>query len=265
MNTSLEGKRIVLTRAKEQSNESIELFTKLGADVISLPCIKVLPIEDYSPFDEVIRNISFDYIIFPSANSVTMFITHMHNLPGIKSFANSKIVAVGSKTKNTCKSMGIKVELVPKTFNARGVLDLLASENIEAKNILLPSSTIARTELCEGLENMGAKVFTLPIYDIVAPDKKEIEKELEELEKKSPDLFVFTSPSTFENFLKILEITNPEKYFTDIKVAAIGTTTRAAVEKTGVKVDIIPDSFTMNSLVDKIVEFYRNQEIRRNT
>lgn len=258
MNGSLEGKRIVLTRSKEQSVESAEPLRELGAEVISLPCIKVQPIDDYTSLNEKIKNIFFDYIIFPSANSVKMFILHMHNLPGIKSFTRSKIIAVGEKTEETCKSMGIKTDLVPAMFSARGILDLLSNESIEEKNFLLPSSTIARTELSEGLERMGAKVFMLPIYDIVPPDKSEIADELNELNNKETDLFIFTSPSTFNNFLKILEIKNPVDYFEGKIIAALGTTTAKAIEEVDLKVDIIPDSFTMNSLINKIVEFYRN-------
>lgn len=257
MERSLVGKKIVLTRAREQSHESYEELSNLGAEVIVLPCIKVVPIDDYSDFDETIKNICFDFVIFPSANSVEMFFSRVKKLSHVNCMASAKFIAVGSRTEKKCDSMGIKIDMVPEVFSARGVIEMLGNHDLEGKNILLPSSTIARTELGEGLEKLGANVFVFPVYNIVTPDKTEIKDELEAIKKSLPDLFIFTSPSTFSNCLKILEISNAPEYFKDITVAALGNTTRDFILENKVNVNIIPDSFTMNSLSEKIVEYYK--------
>ena len=74
-------------------------------------------------------------------------------------------------------------------------------------------------------------------------------------------MFIFTSPSTFENFLQIaskLVGTNPVKYFTGYDVAAIGPTTRAAIESRNVEVNIMPKEYTLEGLTKAIIEYYRS-------
>jgi uroporphyrinogen III methyltransferase/synthase len=73
-------------------------------------------------------------------------------------------------------------------------------------------------------------------------------------------LFVFTSPSTFENFLQIANVKNPFQYFSRFNVAAIGPTTKEAIESRKVKVNILPDEFTINGLTKKIIDYYSNHK-----
>lgn len=255
--TGLAGKRIVLTRPKDQSGDEMELLENYGAEIISLPCIKIVPVRDYSLIDSKMETTCFDFIVFPSANSVEMFTTRLNSQKKRKCLERAKIIAVGPKTKEKCRSLELPVDLIPKTYNARGVITLLQEMDITDKNIMVPASTISRTELSDGLEKLGANVFVLPVYDIVLPDKEEISEEIDKVKNKVPDLFIFTSPSTFENCLKILEVKDPKLFFDNTKIAAIGTTTRETIENKGLSVDIMPESFTMKALVEKIVEFYK--------
>jgi uroporphyrinogen III methyltransferase/synthase len=73
-------------------------------------------------------------------------------------------------------------------------------------------------------------------------------------------LFIFTSPSTFENFLQIADVKNPFQYFSKYDIAAIGPTTKEAIESKKVKVKILPDEFTIHGLTKKIVEYYSNHK-----
>jgi len=43
-------------------------------------------------------------------------------------------------------------------------------------------------------------------------------------------------------------------------VAAIGPTTKSAIENSKVKVSIMPDEFTIKGLASKMIEFYRKSE-----
>ena len=83
---------------------------------------------------------------------------------------------------------------------------------------------------------------------------------LQQLDSSRIDLFIFTSPSTFENFLQIADIKNPFQYFGRFDVAAIGPTTKEAIEAKKVKVKIMPDEFTINGLINKIVDYYSNHK-----
>ncbi len=82
----------------------------------------------------------------------------------------------------------------------------------------------------------------------------------EKLKNSNPDLFVFTSPSTFQNFLEIQNIIDPVRYFSRYDVAVIGPTTKAALEKKKVRVNIIPKEYTIDGLVNSIVDYYQTEK-----
>ncbi|MGA7837076.1 MAG: uroporphyrinogen-III synthase, partial [Ignavibacteriaceae bacterium] len=112
-------------------------------------------------------------------------------------------------------------------------------------------------ELPAGLEEQGATIKVAPVYNVALPEKETIKDRLDELKNNNPDLFIFTSPSTFKNYLQILDITNPFQYFKGFDIAAIGPTTRAAIENRNVRVTIMPDEYTINGLVKATLEYYK--------
>jgi uroporphyrinogen-III synthase len=126
------------------------------------------------------------------------------------------------------------------------------------KLIFIPRSAIGREELPEGLKALGAEIKTAPVYNISLPSEDNIKKSVETLNKTKPDLFIFTSPSTFENFVRIQKIDDPVQYFTGFDIAAIGPTTKTAIENKNVHVNIIPGEYTIDGLAKAIIEFYGN-------
>ena len=129
--------------------------------------------------------------------------------------------------------------------------------NLKDKVVFIPRSEIGREELPEGLEKLGAVIKAAPVYNVSIPPEDKMAKYIEILKNSKPDLFIFTSPSTFENFLEILKINNPVKYFKNYDVAAIGPTTRTAIESHYVNVNIIPKEYTLSGLAKAIVEYYK--------
>lgn len=260
MSSSLKNKVIVITRSGDQAYESAKKLESLGAKVIPFPTIKIVPVKVFNHFDTYTENLSnFDYIVFTSENAVKYSIERLQerNL-GIPD--DVKIVCVGEKTASKCDEYKIKVDIIPDDFTAKGLLKYFESHDILEKKFFIPSSEIARKELKEDLIAKGADVVQIPIYDVALPDKDETEKNLELIKSNKPDLFIFTSPSTFKNYLTICKIDNAKNYFSDFDVAAIGPTTADAIKDKGVSVDVVPDTFTMDGLIDSILDFYSNKK-----
>ena len=70
----LKGKRIVITRAVEQSRDLKERLEHLGATVLLLPAVSFSEPADMTELDRAIRSLqSFDWILFTSANAVRFF------------------------------------------------------------------------------------------------------------------------------------------------------------------------------------------------
>jgi len=253
----LKGKTIVITRSVDQSEESGEKFKRLGADVIPFPTLEIIPPDSWQQFDEIITSSEkIDFLIFTSANAVKMFIKRCEELSVHFNFDKVVVVSIGNKTAAACHKNKIPVQIIPKDFSSKGVIDELNKYDLKDKLIFIPRSAIGREELPNGLAYLGAKVKTTPVYNVVLPSKEKIMALLEKLEVGKPDLFIFTSPSTFENFIKILNINNPQNYFSEYDIAVIGPTTKSAIEEKGVKVNILPKEFTIDGLERAIIKYY---------
>lgn len=257
----LKNKTIILTRTVEQSKESAAIFSDLGAEVIVFPTLEIVPPNSWDKFDEVILSSQkMDFIIYTSAHAVTMFVKRCDELNKQIDFDKIKVVAVGSKTKSVCIENNIKVDIVPKKFSGEGVIEALSKYELKNKFVFIPRSAIGREDLPKGLEELGTKIITVPVYNVSLPSKESVQKNIEQLNSSKPDVFIFTSPSTFENFLLIMNIDNPVAFFKNYDIAAIGPTTKSAIEKNKVKVSIMPEEFTIKGLANKMIEFYNKPE-----
>jgi uroporphyrinogen-III synthase len=66
---------------------------------------------------------------------------------------------------------------------------------VKGKKVLFPRSALPNPTLKKALEEMGAQVWEVAVYDNVKPPKKE-------LPQADIDKIVFTSPSTVDHFLQ---------------------------------------------------------------
>lgn len=121
---------------------------------------------------------------------------------------------------------------------------------------MIPCSALARNELVVGLTELGAEVFAVPIYDVVENSIEDLQSEYDSIRNKKPDLFVFTSPSSFANFTKIINIVNVTEYFNNCTIAVIGTTTENAVKSYGLTVNIVPKVFSLQGISEAIIKYF---------
>lgn len=255
------GKSVLLTRTFEQSKESMKIFEAAGASVVLFPTLEIVPPENWNDFDEAVKKQNeIDYIIFSSTHSVLMFYNRLKELKINFDYSNKLIVAVGNKTAQQLKNLSIKVDIIPKQFSGSGVVEELNMHNLRGKKIFIPRSEIGREELPEGLKSRGAILITVPVYNITVPPENVTELSIKKLNNINPDIFIFTSPSTFGNFCNIIGENNPESYFKGKVVAAIGPTTAHAIESHNVKTEILPDEYTMEGLRDSIIKYYLLKE-----
>ena len=257
----LKGKTVVITRTIEQSRESAAALTNLGANVIIFPTLEIVPPSDWSKFDSIVSHPDrIDFIIFTSVHAVQMFSKRIQEIGAIINYNQTKVVAVGTKTSAYCHKNNINVNIIPDKFSSEGVIDALSKYNLKNKVVFIPRSAIGREELPMGLKELGAIIKSVPVYNVAIPSGDNLKPNIQLLEASDIDLFIFTSPSTFENFLQIANLKNPFQYFSKYDVAAIGPTTKEAIESKKVKVKILPDEYTINGLTKKIVEYYNNHK-----
>jgi len=252
------NKTIVITRTVDQSKESSAVFSELGAEVIIFPTLEIVPPTSWEQFDEAVADSTkIDFIIFTSAHSVKMFTKRCAELKVVFDYNKIKVVAVGNKTAGICRKSGLPVHIIPSKFSGEAVVDELSKHDLKGKVVLIPRSALGREVLPQGLRELGAVIKSVPVYNVSLPSGESIKENIDRLNAGNPNLFIFTSPSTFENFLQIMKIEDPVRFFKGYLIAAIGPTTKSSIEERRVSVDIIPDEFTNEGLAKAIVDHYK--------
>ena len=262
MKKVLKNINIVLTRAKDQSVETIKILSDFGANVLSFPTIRIKTITGNPILDETIRNISlFNSLIFTSENAVKSLLDKIKelNVPfDPKAFF---VISIGEKTTDFCINNGFRVDFQPVHSSSEALLEELQFMDLLGRKILVPTSTLANLKQFSHLEDHGASITTFPIYTNKVNEEKSLEKELVILKKTNVDLFIFTSPSTFNGLIKILKINDPKIYFENKITAVIGPVTEKALLDVGVTPTIVPSNFSMNYLIKEIIKFYIKEKI----
>lgn len=258
------GKTIVLTRAKHQLDNSSNLFKELNANVIEFPAINIIEPDSWTEFDNLIETKKFDIIIFTSTNAVHFFSKRLNEKNYKLNYDVIQIVAVGSKTAQMCKEYFLKLDFIPDEFSSKGVIKSLKNFDLSYKNILIPQSEIAKRDLVEELKKKNAFVFPVTVYKNVLPDRNQLQTEIEAIKSSKIDAYVFTSPSTFKNFIELMQIEEPKNYFNQSIVAAIGETTKNEIKKFGIDLVITPEISTLENLAIKLSEYFNGEKFVRN-
>ncbi|MCP4672211.1 MAG: uroporphyrinogen-III synthase, partial [Desulfobacula sp.] len=253
---------IVITRARSQASDLVSKLSKLGAQCIEIPTIKIAPPEDIKPLKESIRNINnYDWLVFTSVNGVKFFFDVLFDMgKDVRILGHLKFACIGPVTKERLQDYGIISDILPETYRAESVIDAFTSFEIKNKKILLPRAKKARSILPEELTKMGADVDEITAYETLL-DIQEKEKLVTLLENHKIDAITFTSSSTVSNFMSLLDSQNTEKLLKNIVTASIGPITTKTGETFNIKPDIEAKEYTIQGLVDALLAYYGNKTV----
>jgi len=253
----LMGKKVVITRAREQASNLTRRLSDLGADCMECPTIKVQPPDDIKPMDRAIQNLSsYDWLIFTSVNGVEFFFERLFSKGmDVRALHNLRTATIGPATAKKLLGFGLNSDIIPETYMAESVVEAFGKKEISGKKILLPRAKQARPILPVELGKMGAVVDEVTAYCTkkVADSTNLLIKKLEE---KKIDLITFTSSSTVRNFRELLPSENFKTLMAGVTIASIGPITAQTAEKSGFDVHIVAKSFTIKGLCDAICEYY---------
>ena len=253
------GKRIVVTRAREQASGFLRELSSLGAECIQFPTIEIIPPDSWDPLDTSISNLeSYQWLLFTSVNGVKYFLQRLRfQGKDIRDLKGIKIGAIGPKTANQWHQLGIVPDLVPDEYRAEAVVEAFREWDTQGVRILIPRAAKARKILPEQLRKMGARVDLVDAYKTISPkgDTAEIR---DMLEKGTIDMVTFTSSSTVTNFVKMFdsreELAN--KLMKQVSLACIGPITADTAGKQGFSVDLMPADYTIEALTLAITDFF---------
>jgi uroporphyrinogen III methyltransferase/synthase len=255
---SLSGKRILITRAREQSGDFATQLEKLGAEVIEFPTIEIVPPLHWGDVDRAMDQLkAYDWIIFTSANGVTFFWQRAKERgKTLRPPSSLKVCAIGPATARRLKKMGVFVHAIPKEFIAESILEGFKKMTIQGKRILLARAKKARDVLPKGLKKLGAEVDVVAVYRTIRPrgGSKRLKRLLAEGEI---DVIAFTSSSTVNHFAELLKKEDLKRLLKGIAIACIGPVTARTAKEWGLKVRIQPKQYTIPGLTRAIADSYK--------
>jgi len=257
-NRPLMGKRIVVTRAREQASDLVKLLSDFGAECLECPTIKVVPPDDWKLLDAAIENISsYDWLVFTSVNGVNYFFERLFSKgKDARALGKLNTAVIGPATERRLFNFGLKSDIVPKNYRAESIIEAFSNEDVNGKKILLPRAKDARPILPVELTKMGAIVDEITsYYTKKVPDSADLL--LKRLKENTIDLITFTSSSTVKNFKAILPDNIFETQMKNITVACIGPITADTAKNLGFDVHIVANSFTIPGLCEAILAYYK--------
>jgi uroporphyrinogen III methyltransferase/synthase len=188
--------------------------------------------------------------LFTSANAVRFLAARAREI-GCSTLEDAPAAAcVGPITAEAARNAGFAVELIPsERCDAVGLLEVVSKHwPPQGRRFLLPQAEAARPVLAEGLRAAGASVDAVTVYRTLAAEV-DAEALREQLRGRRLDAITFTSPSTVEHFVALLD-EESLKAAARCTIAAIGPVTADALRGVGLAPDWVPDEPTMRALVE---------------
>jgi uroporphyrinogen-III synthase len=263
----LEGKRVVVTRAIEQTSDLNARLTAHGAIPISLPLVSFAPPADYAPLDASLRQLhSFDWIIFTSANAVHAVASRAaHKRVSLeqKSSANQnrpQIAVVGPATKSEAAAAGLPADYIAKTHLGIALAEELA-DRLRNKSVFLPRSDRANPDLPAALRKLGAKLTEVIAYRTIPPDSTNCARVNAVIDGEA-DAILFFSPSAVQNFNALTGRERLSTLQNRIAIVAVGPITARALTESGAHKICIATDTTTAAVVDALANHFASSSTR---
>jgi len=253
----LDGRRVLVTRARGQASKLVDALQAAGAQTIEIPAIAIVPPSSYAALDGALASLKdIDWLIFTSANAVKVFCERALYAGVHPAATTVKIAVIGTATADAVTDAGMKVELVPPKFVAESLLHELRYL-VADEHVLLVRAQVARDVLPDGLRAAGAHVIVADAYRNELPaGSGDRLREIMADEAMIPQVITFTSSSTARNVRTLLDaagVTLP----VGIVLASIGPVTSATMRELGMVPTVEAKEASVQGLVSEVVRFFK--------
>jgi uroporphyrinogen-III synthase len=203
----LAGRTILVTRARHQAGRLAAALRKVGAEVVEIPAIAIVPPNSYEELDQALSHLAqYQWLIVTSANAVEALRTRLAVVKTeAGAFSHLKIAAVGSATAAALRELGLEVAVTPAEYVAESLVEALGSR-VDGRRVLLARAVVARDVIPDALRARGATVDVVDAYRTVIPEESVTAiRTLFGASERVPDAATFTSSSTVTNFAALLQ------------------------------------------------------------
>ena len=240
----LDGVRVVVTRARDQAGGLADALEELGATAVVVSAIQIT--------DPADRGVALrghlaalgpdDWLVITSPNGAAKVSEALTLRPLAQGVS---VAVIGPGTRARAQELGIKVDLVPDTSIAEGLLESLPQPGHPEATVLLARAEQARRLLPEGLRKLGWTVHDVAAYRTVGVPVSEADI----MVCRQSDVVAFTSSSTVSHLHAAVGPGNLPEI-----VACIGPATADTAQGLGLTVNVVADPHTIGGLVSAIVD-----------
>ncbi len=253
------GKRIVITRARAQASDLVQRLSRLGAECIECPTIKVVAPDSWQAFDRALKALdTYQWLVFTSVNGVQFFFDRLFS-KGLdtRALGHLKTAAIGPVTAQRMHRFGLNTDIMPESYRAESIIEAFSKQPIDGIKVLLPRAKEARPILPLELERMGAQVDEVTAYQTIQSTEGSQDL-IEQLRNGRIDMVTFTSSSTVQNFKALFPEEKIDALMSSVTVASIGPITAETAAKHGLASQIVADEYTIDGLCNAIIDHYTN-------
>jgi uroporphyrinogen III methyltransferase/synthase len=254
------GQRVVVTRARQQATELSQSLQELGADVVEIPTIKIVPPENKEDLKDALLSLhEYDWVVFTSPNGVTSFFDYFFKgFDDLRDIGGVRIAAVGPGTAARLRELHLKVDLTPEeALSAKIAAAFESYQSIENLRVLLLRAEVANRELPQALEKLGAIVDDVPVYRTVA-ETEDPQGVAASLLEEGAHWLTFTSASTVEHFHARFDLPAFLQRHAATRLATIGPETTKALQGLHLSPAVEAKPHTIEGLIDGVVKAVRS-------
>src|SRR5665213_2911159 len=262
----LQGKQILITRARHQAQTLATALEDHGAEVLAIPAIEIVPPDSYDALDAALRDArKYQWLVLTSANAVEVLVGRLEKIArktftppaiGIHSSDSVRIAAMGPATARALESHGLTVDVVPEKYVAESLVEALRDQ-VFGQNVLLVRAKVARDVVPIELEKAGAVVDVVEAYQTVVPEAScELLRQVFDRPGYLPHAVTFTSSSTVTNFFRLLDEAGIPVWPPSMAAASIGPITSRTLLDHGIEPVVVATEYTIPGLVAALCRWY---------
>ena len=249
---SLQGRRIVVTRAREQAGDLVRALQEHGAEAVIAPVIRIQPLDNLGALRAALTGLSaYRWVVFTSQNAVQIVFDRLVAwglTPRV--FSSTAVAAIGTATADALTVRGVVPAVIPAEFVAEALAEALIQRGaLGGARVLIPSAEDAREALAAGLRRHGATVENIAVYRTV-PVQADLSGLAKDISRGRIDAVTFTSSSTVRSFVDL--VGRPAATSGRFVAATIGPITADTARELGIREIIEAEPHTVPGLVESL-------------
>jgi uroporphyrinogen III methyltransferase/synthase len=253
--SALAGKRILVTRAREQAEKTAAMIRERGAEPVLLPAIELHPPKDPAAVERALAQAdAYAWVAFTSENGVEWTWRAVQALGrGAAVFGEAKLAAIGPGTAAALEERGLRADVVATESKGEGLAAAVLAAMEPGDTLLLLRAEVARDAFPDALREAGHEVDVVAVYETRPASGPDVERVLAELDGGTIDAVTFTSASTVESFVGMAGGEERARgLLARTVVGSIGPITGEALRAHGLRMDVTAEKTTLEGLFDAL-------------